>query len=287
MTNFNKIFLLFLYFIPQFCGANDRCTNPKEYTIDKRCYVTEEQKQEKPYNAVVSINWYACTGTIVNIDNVPQVFTAKHCTDKDKDGKSDDTLVASLQDGRNIRIYKDDVGDYNFDTHDNNLGDWAKYHMNREINEVPFVHMSSDEGNYHVKLIGYSTLKILSDSDINEFRRLYLDYLDEKIGKDRNTSYKYGYSHFAPAVITKNRYVKQFIEDMSPEQKAKFFKDSKNLKVSDCHYNQGREVDCQTWGGSSGAGIFDDNGVIRGIHTIGIKKIGGKKHALGTGSIKL
>ena len=35
--------------------AADHCTNPTEYTIDRRCYVTDKQKQQKPYNAVVEV----------------------------------------------------------------------------------------------------------------------------------------------------------------------------------------------------------------------------------------
>ena len=46
------LFLLFLA-VPVNLLAEDACTNPDKYTIDKRCYVTDEQKKEKPYNAVV------------------------------------------------------------------------------------------------------------------------------------------------------------------------------------------------------------------------------------------
>ena len=53
-----------LLFVPFMSMAADHCTNPKEYTVDKRCYVTDEQKKEKPYNAVVAL-----------IDNVDPYFT--------------------------------------------------------------------------------------------------------------------------------------------------------------------------------------------------------------------
>ena len=50
-------------------AADDHCTKPDEYTIDKRCYVTDEQKSQKPYNSVVQViipdKNGICTGTIV------------------------------------------------------------------------------------------------------------------------------------------------------------------------------------------------------------------------------
>lgn len=285
-----KIFVfLSLFVVPNFCWAagNDYCTNPKDYTIDKRCYVTEEQKLQKPYNAVVSLRQDLCTGTIVNVNNVPYVFTAKHCTDVDKDKNADDILVAKLQDGTSFNVYKNNVGSYDLETRDNRYGDWAIYRVDKSINEVPSVVMNRDAGNYNVRVVGYGTLKIMSDAEIVEFRQLYLDYLDNTVGDARNASYMYGYSQFSPVVDTKNVHVKQFIKNMDVKQKYKFFKDNTKLKESNCYYNNGKEVNCQTWGGSSGGGIFDNNGVIKGIHTSGTKTIGGKNHALGVGSIKL
>lgn len=280
---------LSLFVVPTFCWAvgNDSCTNPKEYTIDKRCYVTEEQKSQKPYNAVVSLKKGFCTGTIVNINDVAYVYTAKHCVDNDEDNEPDDKIVVRLQNGLNFYAYKDNVGDYMLETHDNRSGDWAIYRMKKSVNELPFVYIIHNSGSYHVRLVEYGTLKVLSDAEIAEFRRLYLDYLDAVVGPDRNASYKYGYSHFAPGVDAKNDYVKQFINAMSQETIARFFKDNFNLKVSECYYQEGKEKGCQTWSGASGSGIFDDDDIIRGVHTTGTEFIGGKNHALGVGSVKL
>lgn len=286
MRILRKLFFSLLCLVPHFCWAGDHCTNPKEYTIDKRCYVSEEQKQQKPYIAVVSLKKNLCTGTIVNIDGVAYVFTAKHCVDNDDDNEPDDKIVVKLQNGINFYAYKDNVGDYDFETHGNRTGDWAVYRMKKSIDELPFVYMNDDDGIYSVRVVGYGTLKVLSDLEISEFRRLYLDYLKDSFWKDINVSYKYGYSFFSPEVDGKNRYVKQFINDMSQENKKKFFKDNQQLKFSDCYYKNGKEVGCQTWSGNSGGGIFDDE-VIKGVHTTGTRVIGGKEHALGVGNIKL
>lgn len=280
---------LSLFVVPTFCWAfgDDSCTNPKEYTIDKRCYVTDEQKSQKPYNAIVSLKKGFCTGTIVNINDVAYVYTAKHCVDNDGDNEPDDKIVVKLQNGLNFYAYKDNVGDYMFETHGSRSGDWAIYRMKKSVKELPFVNIRHNGGNYHARLVGYGTLKVLSDLEIAEFRRLYLEYLDAVVGPDRYASYKYGYSLFNPGVDAKNEYVKQFINDMDQETAARFFKDNKRLKESSCYYNNGKEVNCQTWGGGSGSGIFDDDDIIRGVHTTGTKIIGGKKHALGVDSVRL
>ena len=287
MLIYAKLFLLVLFLLPTFSMAHDSCTNPKEYTIDKRCYVTEEQKSQTPYNAVVSLKKGFCTGTIVNINDVAYVYTAKHCVDNDGDNEPDDRIVVGLQSGLNFYAYKDNVGDYVLGTQGNRSGDWAIYRMNKSVNELPFVYIRHNSGSYHVRLIGYGTLKVLSDLEIAEFRRLYLNYLDVVVGPDRNASYKYGYSHFNLEVDAKNAYVKQFINSMSQENIERFFKDNFNLKVSNCYYQDGKEKDCQTWGGASGSGIFDDDDIIRGVHTTGTKTISGKKHAFGVDSVKL
>lgn len=287
MLIYKKIFLVALIFMPTLAGANDNCTNPKEYTIDKRCYVTEEQKLQKPYSAVVSLNKGLCTGTIVNVNDVAYVFTAKHCVDENEDNEPDDKIVVRLQTGINFYAYKHNVGNYDFETHANRSGDWAVYRMKKSVKDLPFVYRNSDVGDYNVRLVGYGALKVLSDSEITEFRRIYLDYLNDTVGSDGNASYKHGYSHFNPVVDGKNGYVRLFINNMSQENGERFFKDNNRLKFSNCYYKNGKETGCQTWGGSSGGGIFDDSDAIRGIHTTGTKIIGGKNHALGVGSIKL
>ena len=42
---------------------------------------------------------------------------------------------------------------------------------------------------------------------------------------------------------------------------------------------------CQGWGGNSGGGIFDENGNIMAIVTLGNYQIGGAEHATITGGI--
>ncbi len=285
-----KIFVfLSLFIVPNFCWAagNDSCTNSKDYTIDKRCYVTDEQKKEKPYNATVLVKGTPCAGTIVNEKNALYMITAKHCTDSDTDNVSDDVLSVESQNGEVFNVYKSHVGSYDLDTHDNKIGDWAVYVLDKKMTGIPYVYMNREGGKYHVRVVGYGNLKVMSDKDIKDFRQLYLDYLNKNFYDATNNPHKYGYSHFVSTIDAKNDYVKEFINKMPEDQQARFFKDNLRLKVSNCYYEDGKEVGCQTWSGTSGGGIFDDNDVIRGFHTAGTKNIGGKKHALGGGSIKL
>ncbi|MBO4745587.1 MAG: hypothetical protein J5613_00760, partial [Alphaproteobacteria bacterium] len=134
-------FLLFLLCSPMMAGAADYCTNPDEYTVDRRCYVTEEQKTQKPYNSVVALidgGGIYCTGTVVtpgtryspffsyNTPNqVPVIVTAKHCTDRNRDGQPDKTLKVRLQNGQQLEVSFLKTGNYNILDGTNEDGDWA------------------------------------------------------------------------------------------------------------------------------------------------------------------
>ena len=89
------LFLSFLLYLPCVAPGADHCTDPDKYTVDKRCYVTDEQKKEKPYNAVVRVG-SGCTGIIIEKNGVPFLLTAKHCTDPDNDHLPNDTLTVTL-----------------------------------------------------------------------------------------------------------------------------------------------------------------------------------------------
>lgn len=131
-----KYLLLFLIlcFSPTIGWGHDACTKPSAYTIDKRCYVTDKEKQQSPYNAVVGLveNEVYCTGTLVCDPEdwrVPYLFTAKHCV-LNKDGKtSSDRVWFRTQDGVEHNAIHVKSGDYfNVnDMEDNYDGDWAVY----------------------------------------------------------------------------------------------------------------------------------------------------------------
>ena len=107
--------------MPRFVFCADYCTDPDKYTVDKRCYVTEEQKQEIPYKAVVKVN--RCTETIVKKDGGFFMYTAKHCTDADIDNIADDQLTISLQNGISLPVKKYMLGEYDLEKDSNVSGD--------------------------------------------------------------------------------------------------------------------------------------------------------------------
>lgn len=273
------IIISLLLFIPSLAMAADHCTNPKEYTVDRRCYVTDAQKKEKPYNAVVAlIDYYGpyCTGTIVkDKDDKHYLYTAKHCTGDENDLVLSE-LQIKLQDGRKLKVTKKDTGIYNI-KHDVFLkGDWAIYQLG--TSNVPSVEITDKKSiglgpftyDYDARVVGYGSLKIMSDREISDFKQKYTKYL-----KDKNKNLDIITGLRGGGINTENSYVINFIQS-----ELKYFVDYHALKVSNCKYSSnGKLTNCQTWPGNSGGPIFDSKNAIMGILTRGLHIIGGSHHA--------
>lgn len=273
-----------LLFIPWISMAADHCTNPKEYSVDKRCYVTLLQKAMKPYNAVVGIlkpngTKPYCTGTIVKRDdgNI-YVYTAKHCI-KDDSNK----LHIILQTGQKMVVDFYDAGLFGRGPLIEYDGDWAIFKMNNQ--NVPtvsesknFTPSSYSPFAYQAKIIGYGALKIMSDKEIQKFKEDYVKYLknEKHLNADEIKTKEYGWRK--DGISSLNQNVKTFIAKKFKDNMT--FKDTDKLKVSNCTYSaNGQKIGCQTWGGNSGGGIFDSGGNIMAIHTRGLGVIGGPNHA--------
>jgi hypothetical protein len=96
------MFLLLCVFVSPVYGR-DRCSGKTdEYTIDKRCYVTDEQKKDTPYNAVVSVE-DMCSGTIVKYGDRYYVYTAAHCVESDDGNAIKESIMITLQNNRRYR----------------------------------------------------------------------------------------------------------------------------------------------------------------------------------------
>ena len=284
-----RFMLAGMIFMPSVSMAADHCTNPKEYTVDKRCYVTEAQKRRKPYNAVVALyddEWGEyCTGTIVKgPKGKPYLYTAKHCTDDENDMVRSE-LKIKLQDGRKLSARKYKVGNYNTKTGENVNGDWAIYIIVNS--DVPMVEKSSKwafgitllEPYYDATSVGYGALKIMSDAEIAEFKSRYLTYLKDEQNIDaKGDENLYGF-YDGWVNTAANVHVINFLDKEYDYWKS-LTDDTSKLKLSHCKYSAtGREVGCQTWGGNSGGPIFDGRGNIMAIHTRGCGGIGGTGHA--------
>ena len=179
-----------------------------EYTIDRRCYVTDEQKKQTPYNAVVGIinnkNEIFCTGTIFrdnetvgNISRVEgaHVFTAAHCV-KNKPQQ----MRIRLQNNKEIIAEKVNIGtipeERTFVGWDNRYKgfDWAVYKIpENEQNNVNYVDIDTKKtsgrlhgpsSNQQIKVIGYGAASIMSDKEIKNYRLAYIEFLKtEKINE--------------------------------------------------------------------------------------------------------
>ena len=183
------------------CMENGKYKN--EYTIDRRCYVPDNQKQTLPYNATVALlndkNEIYCTGTIFR-DNqyfslnqafqyetklpVPglYVYTAAHCV-KNKS----DTLKIRLQNGKEIITEKINIGSKPFGIF-NTGNDWAVYKIpDDEQDELPFVDIAySADTNSQLNVIGYGALAIMSDSEIKNYKKEYINFLENKLNEILN-----------------------------------------------------------------------------------------------------
>lgn len=297
-------------YIPSLAMAADHCTNPKEYTIDKRCYVTDEQKKEKPYNATVAIKkpfWgMGCTGTIAKwnrrltntdftgLDVLPYFFTAKHCTDHNNDNVPDKTLKIELQNGRIFEVTLVGYGNYDIKKDTNRAGDWAVYRLPVDLiknvsggyhvdmlsaavmeKKINWVHADADaqRDNRSIVKVGYGRLKIMSDKDIENFRQRYLNYLK---GHGINIVEKDVGIKWDNSVNAENETVEKFISSIRMMFAAAEFFDDRTLKVSTCSFSS--DSYCQGWGGNSGGPLFDNENRLVGVATRGYRYIGGMNH---------
>lgn len=283
----NRIILfLSLLILPISLWASDHCTDPDKYTVDKRCYVTDKQKAEKPYNAVVWVfgGEGPCSGTIFKENGNLFVYTAKHCV-----SKSEIPTPANIYliDGteKQARIVakgnrEDFVSKEGLEIRNPN-GDWAILGLESQ-DVLPYVNLSQRSMDTNAISIGYGSLKIMSDEEIADFRDDYLSVLQNT----RDLAYilenkaDYGIMDDGGLNASSN-FVSRFM-DMNYER---FFRDGENLKVAYCKYTQdGKAIGCQGWHGDSGGGLFDSEGNLMAVRTRGVSVIGGVHHASNQGT---
>ncbi len=281
-----------LFLVPTLATARDRCTNPSEYTIDRRCYVTDAQKQIKPYNAVAGLitgdSAPYCSGTVVRGKDKLYVVTAKHCV-LDSENNISETLMVVMPDNRKFNVRRVDVGHYVLDDNDTRGGDWAIYEFEHSDIDIPYVNLTDGQGLFldQARSLGYGGLRIMSDSEITTFKNKYWEYLR---GTSNTASSEYRLSQIIDGVVIDNSkllgdYVKK---TMTFDGAQTLFRDTKNMKISTCTYTRDGELQgCQSWGGDSGGGVFDDENELMGIVSSSHMTIGGAAHALSKGNVNL
>lgn len=236
-----------------YVNEKDRCENAgassKWFTIDRRCYVTEEQKTKSPYNAVVGIygELYAetpiCTGVIVKSDYNGRlyVYTAAHCV---KNNDVDDTaniIFAKTQDGQTMTLEP---------LYISSAGDWAVYKIPEKQQNIPYVYVAEYSPEEPVDIIGYGSLSILNDAQIVDMRMVYKKY----IGKIEDLFVK------NPPEEVLNKFAREtyVINNRDAKLKGSF---SCYAKLTVNHASSDK-TSCQIWQGNSGGPVFNADGKL-------------------------
>lgn len=289
------LFLPLLIIASMAFGADDACTKPKEFKIDRRCYVTNEQKKNPPFNATVALidnNYIYCTGTIVKGFNGYQdtiateqdkdtvfIYTAKHCVINKYDMVQKKLKIRLQNDSKIYTPKLAYVGNYESKTDEHLDGDWAIYTMPNIKKDIPYTLLSKkensgDELKLNASIIGYGTLKIMSDAEITKFKEKYSDFLKAQ-GQEVTGIEDEG-------VNTISTFGKQFMEYLENNDSNYYYDlfNNQELKVSECKYSSsGKKRNCQAWCSNSGCGIFDADHNLMGIATRSALVIGGPRHA--------
>lgn len=266
-----------LILAPAVVMAADHCTNPDEYTIDRRCYVPYEQKTQKPYNAVVALldknSVNDCTGTIVKENNNYYIYTARHCIKHDNwspngiNSQYEDTeIYVRLQNNQILKVKRHRV---------ETIGDWVVYKIaDKDINAIADFattktdNMNSKNAVYDARVVGYGALKVMSDKEISDFKKAYEKYLVDEVGEEYMLKERNSKEGIKVAIGSLKKEWPELINDVD------------KLKESVCDYYVRYGADgCQGWQGNSGGPVFDSDGKIMAILTHGQDVIGGDDHA--------
>ena len=264
--------------VPNMCWAlSDACTNPKEYTIERRCYLTEDAWQRAPYKHVLKM-WRKADGKVYCTANMAfgQIVTARHCIE--------DYNVSDLKfiafDGREITArYFGYEAEFPYGSYEAFGPDIvfltpsakdAAFVKSNSVNTAESIN-SVTSGSF--VSVGCGGLKILSDKEIDLFQRAYNEFLkhnkeyvarnsDDDFGKPildngqtMNLTYLLGREFFEKINPYLIKYGLGTAEDI-------FTNDGKNIKASLCNGfeqpDEGRHLYgyCKGWYGDSGGGVY-------------------------------
>jgi len=291
-------------------GCTENGKYASKYTIDKRCYLTDEQKQQSPYNSVVVILndklHVHCTGTIVKKDEQLYIYTARHCVDTNNDNKPDLSFYAAHEDAYVVQPTElVGVGNHKLKNTQSkvDLGDWAIYKIKET--DVPFVELTDKHNgiigkleaikeqsfvdlvrygaNFDARIVGYGSLAIMSDNDIAIFKQKYIDALAKNNLQD---------NHFnlTQRINMGNQQVVDVVYHMLTKREWLNIFDNQDLKVSYCHFTtDGTMIGCQGWNKNSGSPVFDNQNRLMGIATTGRDVISSQtqNHAVITDGVSL
>lgn len=249
---------------------HDRCIESgkyaNEYTIDRRCYVTDEQKQQHPFDTVVKIQTKRgqCTGVIVKNpkDNKElYIITASHCVPNALEDnmvylpngavrfKQPDKRYVTLQNGRQLDTHIIYSGTVSYskngvvsDQNIQNEHDFAILKIDdKDITNIPFANISTINREDNVNVIGYGAAVILSNKQIGALKKTFISFL--KKNSDALSIPKYAEQLYS------------IMPSMPDILKASF---GCKIPTKDPSFNY--KNGCQIWSGNSGGPVFDTQG---------------------------
>lgn len=169
-----KLTIFLMLLLPTFCfGANDACTTPNEHRVDTRCYVTRGELSEFPYNTIIRIGDIA-TGTIIGPSTI---LTCRSCVNPERYTTNHGDIQFYTSDGER-HVSKVVV----MPTEQNTTSEWAVL-KTEDIFDGPFMDVTDSTNDLGVSQIGYSALKILSDSEIDIVKSEYSKIVKKYVGK--------------------------------------------------------------------------------------------------------
>ena len=244
------------------CVENGKYAN--QFTIDRRCYVTPEQKIKHPYDAVVGITvngWVSdyqtfessagtiCTGVIIKNPNDGQlyIYTAAHCV-SNVDGLEQRAYTQNGYVFPITNIVKQGGGATEFLTKDH-----AIFTIPQEYQHVLPYAETGDYTDRNVDIVGHGALAILSDSAIRAAKQEWTKTLKK------------------PSEIQKNIFeqIRQYetYTDLIPhDRKLKVSFSCELLKENELNQSNVKKHNyCQGYGGNSGGPVFNFAGQVIGI----------------------
>ena len=237
------------------------------YTIDQRQYVSRDAA---PYSSIVRLGGDDpyCTG-ILTANGI--VITAKHCVlDKNnmimshRDIRADHATYGALLLGMEpVTGATELFPGGNFDFSAGLVGDWA--FLSPRMDVISDINVARFSGNAPVDVLvaGYGALKILSDQEIQNLRRAYMEYLrDNSFLGAINPMYYFGGEDIHSNSATGLGFIWAVTQGKIPDVSPDVFRDNNALKVSHCQAqsvldeNAANLLGCQGWGGNSGGPVF-------------------------------
>ena len=244
------------------CVENGKYAN--QFTIDRRCYITDEQRQKHPYNAVVGISvngWVSdyqtfessggtiCSGVIIKNPNDGQlyVYTAAHCVsafdDLEQRAYTQNGYVFPI-----TNIIKQGGGATEYVVKDH-----AIFAIPQEYQHVLPYAETGEYTDKNVDIVGHGVLSVLNDSAIRAAKQEWKKTLTKSSGTQK-------------AIFDQIKQYEAYTDLMPHDTKLKISFSCELMKQNELNQSNVKKHNyCQGYGGNSGGPVFNFAGQVMGI----------------------